>query len=79
MHAHLLPDMPNKKVQHYKKKLDSCKLENCGNMESKEDMKNCEKNNCQTELKKYNKRFQKEYTRNTSKTQSPTFAPPITL
>jgi len=55
----------NKKIQHYKKKLDNCRLEHCSNMASKEDMKNCEKNNCHTELKKYNKRFQKEYTRNT--------------
>lgn len=70
----------NKKVQHYKKKLDNCKLEHCSNITNKEDMKNCEKNNCHTELKKYNKRFQKEYTRYTKgihkQTHPLAFAPP---
>jgi len=55
----------NKKVQHYKKKLDKCRLEHCSDIANREDMKNCENKNCHTELKKYNKRFQKEYTRNT--------------
>ena len=70
-----------KKVQHYKKKLDNCRLEHCSNsnITNKEDMKNCEKNNCHSELKKYNKRFQKEYTRDTQgihkQTDYPAFAP----
>ena len=68
-----------KKVQHYKKKLDNCRLEHCSNITNKQDMKNCEKNNCHTELKKYNKRFQKEYTRDTQgihkQTESLAFAP----
>ena len=53
----------NKKVQKYKKLLDECSTTNCTGLEDKKEQQSCIKTNCRKELKKYNKRFMKEYNR----------------
>jgi len=53
----------NKKVQKYKKLLDECITTNCTGLEDKKEQQSCIKTNCRKELKKYNKRFMKEYNR----------------
>ena len=53
----------NKKVQKYKKLLDECITTNCTGLEDKKEQQSCSKTNCRKELKKYNKRFMKEYNR----------------
>jgi hypothetical protein len=53
----------NKKIQKYKKLLDECSTTNCTGLEDKKEQQSCIKTNCRKELKKYNKRFMKEYNR----------------